>query len=93
MILGPTLEAKVMTPHPIFSEQPQASYRGRSGGPVVRHPRRWAIAGLICAAFFSTAAAAMKFHPWFHVTAASEHSLPANVGFRPLGNSFADVLW
>jgi hypothetical protein len=42
---------------------------------------------------FSTAAAAMTFHPRFNQTAAVQHSLPANVGLRPFGESFAEVAW
>jgi hypothetical protein len=80
-----------MTPHPMFNEHPQASYRGRISAPVVSHPRRWAIAGLMAAVFFSTAAAAMKFCPRIQ-TVVSEHS-PANVGFAPYGHSCADLLW
>jgi hypothetical protein len=87
------LEAKVMTTHPIFFQQPQASYRGRTSAPVVSHPRRWAIAGLTCAVLFSTAAAAMTLQPRFHQNAASEHSLAANNGLRPFGESFAELAW
>ena len=82
-----------MTSHPIFFEQPQASYRGRTSAPVVRYPQRWAVAGLMAAVLFSTGAAATKLHPRFNLAALSEHSLAANVGFRPYGDSFAVSVW
>lgn len=82
-----------MTTHPMFIELPQANYRGRTSAPIVSHPRRWAIGALTCAVLFSTAAAAMTFHPRFNQTAAVQHSLPANVGLRPFGESFAELAW
>ena len=80
-----------MTTHPVFFEQPQFSYRGRVSHPLVTHPRRWAIAGLMVAVLFSTGAAATKFR--IQQPAASGHSLTANVGLRPFGNSFAELAW
>jgi hypothetical protein len=51
------------------------------------------MAGLAVAVFFSTAAAAMTLQPRFHQNAASEHSLAANNGLRPFGESFAELAW
>jgi hypothetical protein len=82
-----------MTNHLTFLEHPQASYCGRTSAPMVSHPRRWAIAGLMCAVLFSTAAAATKLHPRFDLAALGEHSLAANVGLRPFGDSFAELAW
>ena len=81
------------TLHPAFFQQPQFSYRGRVSAPLVTHPRRWAIAGLMAAVLFSTGAAATKMHSHFDLAVLSEHSLAANAGLRPFGNSFAELAW
>jgi hypothetical protein len=74
-------------------EQPHFSYRGRTSAPVIGHPRRWAIAGLLTAVLFSTAAAATKLHHPFSLAALGEHSLAANDGLRSFGSGFAELAW
>jgi hypothetical protein len=76
-------------------EQPHFSYRGRTSAPVISHPRRSAIAGLLAAVLFSTAtaAAATKLHGPFNLAALGEHTLAANNGLPSFGNSFAELAW
>jgi hypothetical protein len=72
----------------------QRSYRGRSSAPLVNHPKRWAVAGLLAAVVFSTGATAVTKRQALQAQASvTQHSLPAGVGLRQFTEGFAVASW